>query len=309
MSFSISNIQYALGEKQTYLIDYCKRNQIDFDRLFPRSGFEVLHTTELEELEFYVKFLEKVLHLEGQEAVIFVNQSLSRKIPGAVSFLFPSIQQNSSTTFFELSDGCSGFVRALILGNSLISSSAFTRVYIICAEKYSGLFPETKTSVATIFSDAISVTTLIPGSDFSILATRISNDFDRRSTIAVKNLGATEEFDMAGAEVLTWANSVVSENITKMLGSLGMDVAQVSGWYLHQGSKVVVEGISQRLGIEGHEVFTSRQFGNTVSSTIPIAMAEHAKANMGLYFPFGINVLSGFGIGLTAASICLNATK
>jgi 3-oxoacyl-[acyl-carrier-protein] synthase-3 len=309
MSFSISGIQYALGERQTFLIDYCKLNQIDYDRLIPRTGFEILHTTELEELEFYIRFLETVLYLDGQEAVIFVNQSLSRKIPGAVSLLFSSIRQNSSTTFFELSDGCSGFVRALILGNSLISSSAFTRVHIICAEKYSNLFPRTKTSVATIFSDAISVTTLTPGMDFSILATRVSNDFDRRAAIAVKNMGASEEFDMAGAEVLTWANSVVSENITKMLDSLNLDVAQVSGWYLHQGSKVVVEGIAQRLGIESDGLFTSRQIGNTASSTIPIAMAEYSKANKGLYSPLGINVLSGFGIGLTAASVCLDAIK
>ena len=309
MSFSISSIQYALGEKQTDLIDYCKLNRIEYDRLIPRSGFEILHTTELEELEFYSRFLESVLHLNGQEAVIFVNQSLSRKIPGAVSMLFSSIKQNSSTTFFELSDGCSGFVRALILGNSLLSSSAFTRVHVICAEKYSNLFPRTKTSVATIFSDAISVTTLTSGMDFSILATRVSNDFDHQTAIAVKNIGATEEFDMAGAEVLTWANSAVSDNISKMLDSIDLEVAQVGGWYLHQGSKVVVEGIAQRLRIESAGLFTASQIGNTVSSTIPIAMAEYAKVNNGLYAPLGINVLSGFGIGLTVASVCLDAMK
>jgi 3-oxoacyl-[acyl-carrier-protein] synthase-3 len=94
-----------------------------------------------------------------------------------------------------------------------------------------------------------------------------------------------------------------------MLDSLDLDVAQVSGWYLHQGSKVVIEGIAQRLGIESHGLFTARQIGNTASSTIPIAMAEYSKANKGLYSPIGINVLTGFGIGLTAASVCLDAIK
>ena len=69
---------------------------------------------------------------------------------------------------------------------------------------------------------------------------------------------------------------------------------------LHQGSRVVVENIGEALGLADRTQFHAAEYGNTVSSSIPIVLADHL-------LPEDHHVaLSGFGVGLSWASTVLS---
>ena len=75
----------------------------------------------------------------------------------------------------------------------------------------------------------------------------------------------------------------------------------IDGIYLHQASRVVVEGIKKLLPIETKIIFENyHRYGNTVSSSIPFLLEEYPLAVSG---GKTVSILAGFGVGLTSSVI------
>ena len=69
--------------------------------------------------------------------------------------------------------------------------------------------------------------------------------------------------------------------------------------YIHQASKVVVEGIKNALGEYGDLILENyMNYGNTVSSTIPILLNDYPIKG-----DDSVVIFAGFGVGLTSTVI------
>ena len=299
MTFEIDSIRFAVGENSIPVAQICEMNGKNYERLIKRSGFEYVHRTTKTEYHFFSDFLSQNLSLVSGDFLLFINQSMASRIPGKVSEVFKAIANTNEVAFLEISDGCSGFVRGLIMANALIESGSTNRVHIVCAEKYSKLYSDVDESVSPIFSDAISATTVIQGGSVRLISAKVQNHLADSSRISTfTNSEGTEKFGMDGAHVLSWATNQVPQLVVQMLGETGLVIQDISAWFMHQGSKIVVDSIMQKMELEDYSSFSAAQIGNTGSSSIPIMM-KILSAQSRDYLPEGYSVVCGFGIGLS----------
>jgi 3-oxoacyl-[acyl-carrier-protein] synthase-3 len=104
---------------------------------------------------------------------------------------------------------------------------------------------------------------------------------------------------MNGRDVFTFSAGAVPQSIARVLALNGIALTDVDRVLLHQGSKFIVDTIAKRIGAAEKTEFCASAYGNTVSSSIPILLAETVR-------PTDRRVLlCGFGVGLTWASTVL----
>lgn len=302
MTFRIQTATFQLGEKLKSAQEICNSLGLEYQRLIEKTGFENLHVTEKNDIEFYQGFLTEHLILSDDDVVILVNQTFMGSIPGAAPIIFEKIPNAQKVCFIEISDGCSGFLRALIIADSLLTTSG-KRIHIVCAEKYSNFISNENRTSRPIFSDAISLVTLETGTEYEIIDSRVINNFQDFKSIIISG-SENQEFEMQGAKVLKWTSVAVSNQIKELLDANSIEIRDISGLYLHQGSRIVVETISNSIGYLKDSPFMSSQIGNTVSSSIP-ALLSLNSANSNDFMKNGINVFSAFGIGLSSISILI----
>ena len=106
---------------------------------------------------------------------------------------------------------------------------------------------------------------------------------------------------MNGRAVFNFAAKYVPADVATTVQKNGLTLAEVDCFILHQGSRYIVDTIADRLGVPHDKAkFYAADYGNTVSSSIPIILAEamENKSNRSI-------LLSGFGLGFSWASTVL----
>ena len=103
-----------------------------------------------------------------------------------------------------------------------------------------------------------------------------------------------------GAPELATIALIVVPQIKKAIKHCEENNLDIQGIYIHQASKIVVEGIKSKMGKFSDKLHENYfKYGNTVSSTIPILLSE---------FPINhdkneVCIFAGFGVGLTSTVI------
>ena len=244
------------------------------------------------------------MNLKAEDYLIFVNQGLNSLIPGKISSLFKDTPNFDSTLFLEVSDGCTGFVRALILANTIILSKTALRVHIVCGEKYSAYYMDSDTSVSPIFSDAISLTTIVPGTTHTLVASSVNNFFEKSDAISTyTDSSARLQLKMDGSIVLSWATNSVPTNLDALFLKSSITKTDIDTWLFHQGSKIMIEMLADRLEIDNDGLFVAGQIGNATSSSIPIALSKVLLEKDLSQSQSRNVVMVGFGVGLSIVSI------
>lgn len=303
MTFAIEKVAVQLGEESIQVKDICKQTNQDYERLILRSGFQNVHRTKLDDLEFYSRFLQEHVELNGVDALLFVNQTMENLIPGGISKLLEYKQNTGQLFVLQISDGCSGFLKALLTAEGLFSSKKINRIVIICAEKYSKFMNENNSNIHTIFSDAISMVQLKQSNEITIVDYSSENNFSSNEAIQT-NPTKNNEITMEGSRVLKWTNSAVTKQVEELMKKNEIDFEMISGAFFHQGSKIVLENLSENLGLQNLNLFRAAQYGNVVSSSIPFLLHDN-YVKSGQYLPTGFSLLSAFGVGLTTISMIL----
>jgi len=101
---------------------------------------------------------------------------------------------------------------------------------------------------------------------------------------------------MDGAEIFNFTLSAAPDAISRLLARSGLTMNQIDRFVFHQANQYMLEHLRKRLQIppEKFEISLANS-GNTVSSTIPIALKD---AQLGERLRPGMLVmLVGFGVG------------
>jgi 3-oxoacyl-[acyl-carrier-protein] synthase-3 len=303
MTFAIEKVAVQLGEESIKVKDICNETNQDYERLILRSGFQNVHRTGLDDLEFYSKFVQENVEFQGVEVLIFVNQTMESLIPGGISKVLEDKQNTGQLFVLQISDGCSGFLKALLAAGGLFSSKKINRIVIICAEKYSKFMNENNSNIHTIFSDAISMVQLKRSNEITIVDYSSENNFSSNEAIQT-NSTRNNEISMEGSRVLKWTNSAVTKQVEELMKKNEIDFEMIGDAFFHQGSKIVLENLSENLGLQNLNLFRAAQYGNVVSSSIPFLLHDN-YVKSGQYLPTGFSLLTAFGVGLTSISMIL----
>lgn len=211
--------------------------------------------------------------------------------------------------------GCSGFVYGLSLADGLIRSGAARRVLLITAETYSRYITPDDRSLRTIFSDGAAAT-LIEASDEPGLQGFCFGTDGRGADMLIVNKGGARPVETAirprgrqrwksslymdGVSLIAITLETIPTMVDRVLELSKLRHSEVDFYIMHQATRLMLEQLRQRMDIEAERMpIVLEEYGNTVSSTVPIVMQE-LRAD-GRITPGKRSVLVGFGVGYSWA--------
>ncbi len=203
----------------------------------------------------------------------------------------------ASTDIIRVQEACTGYVTAISIADGLIQSGRCEEVLIVTFDIYSA-YMTGDLSLEILFSDSLTLSTVsksFPKSHVPINPMQLSlqNELTINKRGSEKDLNIVQDqLQMNGAAVFQFAIDSVPKLVTNCLEQIHVSLTDVD-WYLHQGSKFVVEQLSNALVLEADSYFRAGEYGNTVSGSIPFQIMSNSPKNQYLG-------LVGFGMGLSA---------
>jgi 3-oxoacyl-[acyl-carrier-protein] synthase-3 len=217
--------------------------------------------------------LEKTgMDKEDLDMIIVATSSPEKISPSTACTIHYKLDIKKNIPAFDINAVCSGFVYAITLGSSLISSKAFKNILIIATESY---------STHTDFSDQHSVffgdgagAVIISESEKGWIYSEInSNGKGTGMTGFVMPLD--KPFIMRGKEVWDQAISVLPDSIGSVLKGTKLTIDDIKMVVPHQPSINILKIIAEKKNIPFNKVKTVMdKYANIAGSSIPIALDE-----------------------------------
>ncbi|HLQ44195.1 MAG TPA: ketoacyl-ACP synthase III [Planctomycetaceae bacterium] len=224
---------------------------------------------------------------------------------------------------FDFNLGCSGFIYGLGLAKGLIETGQAQTVLLVTAETYTKFITPTDMSVRTLFGDAAAATLVqaadlvgdqtpaigpfVYGTDGRGAKNLIVKTGGMRSPVAgFASGGGDEDADehplvpptlyMNGPEIFLFTLEAVPDLVQAVLDQTGLTFNDFDLFVFHQANEYMLRHLRDKIQIPPDRFFVSMSHcGNTVSSTIPIALKE--AHNAGRLKPGDRLMLVGFGVG------------
>ena len=113
---------------------------------------------------------------------------------------------------------------------------------------------------------------------------------------------------MNGSKVALFSIKRVPESIKKLLYKIKKNKNTIDKFIFHQASKYVLDKIYKNMKLDKSKIFQNyKDYGNTVSASIPIALKLASKKK---YLKNKDQViLTGFGVGLSWGSVFVKWIK
>ncbi|MDI9355826.1 MAG: ketoacyl-ACP synthase III [Chitinophagaceae bacterium] len=323
MNSYIKAISYYLPE---YELDNVRIEQEfpewSIDKIASKTGIHCRNLSAMNEtsVDMAVKASEK-LFIEHQidkndiDFIILCTQSPDYFLPTSACIVQEKLGLPTSVGAFDFNLGCSGFVYGLGISKGLIASGQAKNVLLITSETYSKFIHPKDKSNRTIFGDAAAVTLVSTDGFAEILNFEYGTDGKGAKNLIVKNGGlrnyhfkSEENIDefgnvhsddhlyMNGAEIFTFTLSSVPKLTYNTLLKNHLESSEIDLYIFHQANKFMLDSLRKKIKIDENKFYLHLEnCGNTVSSTIPIAL-YHAKKESKLIKNNNI-LLAGFGVG------------
>ncbi|MCX6158485.1 MAG: ketoacyl-ACP synthase III [Ignavibacteriae bacterium] len=252
--------------------------------------------------------------------LILCTQSPDYFLPTTACLLQNRLGLRTSAGAIDFNLGCSGFVYGLSLAKGLILTEDVKNVLLITSETYSKFINHKDKSVKTIFGDASASTLITCEGSNDIKQFIFGTDGRGANNLIVKNGGMrymknTDEegvvdangnpkfnnnLYMNGAEIFSFTLKTVPKLVKDLLIKNDLMIEDIDLFIFHQANKFMLETLRKKLNIPENKFFYFLEdVGNTVSSTIPIAMKEAFKNN--IIKENSKVMIIGFGVGYSWA--------
>lgn len=219
--------------------------------------------------------------------------------------------------------GCSGFVYGLSIAKGLIETCDCKNVLLLTSSTLTKTFHPKDKNSKYIFGDGAAATLINnSGKDTNIGSFIFGTDGKRGDKIIIKDGGArnpitknstidvTDEygnttnnahFYMNGTSIFNFGLKTVPKMIEELLIKSNLTMDSIDLFVFHQTNAFMNDMIRKKMGIPESKFVTHiENCGNTVSSTIPIALHEMIKS--GRAKKGQTILLAAFGTGLSWAS-------
>ena len=200
----------------------------------------------------------------------------------------------------DISAACAGFMYGMVTAKQFIESGTYKHVLVIGVEKLSKITDWNDRNTAVLFGDGAGAVVMGGVSEGrGILSFELGAD-----GTGSKHLYQDEYIIMNGREVFKFAVRQMAASSVHVIEQAGLTKDDVDFLIPHQANIRIMEASRQRLELPEEKMSTTiKKYGNTSSSSIPIAMAEELEA--GKIKDDDVIVMVGFGGGLTWGAICL----
>ena len=238
------------------------------------------------------------------EFLILVTQSPDYVLPTSACILQDRLALRKSCLAFDVNLGCSGFIYGLAIGGSLIEAGLAEKGLLICSDTYSKYIDRLDRTCRPIFSDAASVTLLESSKDHHLGPFELGTDgsgfrnlivASSRTRVADQVLPAGKLY-MNGSAIFMFTMDAVPKCVNALFEKSGKTMDDIDLFIFHQASKLVMDSIIRRLDLPEEKVFINYQrIGNTVSSSVPIALSDAVEKKR--LKNDDLVMIVGFGVG------------
>lgn len=253
--------------------------------------------------------------------VILCTQSPDYFLPTTACLLQSKLGLRKNCGAFDVNLGCSGYVYGLGIAKGLIETGQAGEILLITADTYSKFINPRDKSVRTIFGDAAAATWVgvapeetresigpfLFGTDGTGAAELIVPNGGMRNareanpkvtTDANGNERSCNDLYMNGPAVFEFTLREVPPMFAALLARAGLGLDALRLVVPHQANLFMLEQLRVKMKIPPEKyLVTMKHCGNTVSSSIPIAL--HTAAAEGLVRKGDMLALLGFGVGLS----------
>ncbi|PIF43408.1 3-oxoacyl-[acyl-carrier-protein] synthase-3 [Chryseobacterium sp. 52] len=291
----------------------------DSDKILEKIGIRNRNITGDDEFtsDIAVKALNKLideyqLDKSSIDYLIVCTQSPDYFLPATACIVQAQAGLNTSCGAIDINQGCSGYIYGLSLANALIDSKMMKNVVLITAETYSKHIHEDDKGNISLFGDAATATLISDNGDYEILKFSVGTDGEGAKNLIVKN-GAvrnkktddSEDKDnylhMNGPKIFDFTSKAIPGLVQENLKLNGFEKSDIDTFIFHQANTFMLEFLRKRINIpQENFVIDMLDYGNTVSSTIPIAFKNSLTTR-----ELKNIMLVGFGVGYSWGAVCL----
>lgn len=308
----ISDIQYYLPPKLLSNEDLVFDNpDWRMDDIEKKTGIKYRYICEDAQTSKDIALLacEKIFNSNVRRSdidfLIVVTESPEYIAPAMSCDLQNSLGLKTSIASFDVNLGCSGFVYGLMIADSILCSNNYSNGLLVCVDTYSKYISSNDRTCRPLFSDAASATLITASKKKTVGPFVLGTDGSGYKDLMVKNSGTIKNIDternlyfMNGSAVFMFTMRVVPKAVNDLLIKEKCNIEDIDLFVFHQASKLVIDNLKRLLKLSNEKVFENYQLvGNTVSSSIPIALSQAKSAKK--IKKGSVVMLVGFGVGLS----------
>ena len=258
---------------------------------------------------------------------MFCTQSPDYLLPTTACILQYKAGLPKSCGALDFNLGCSGIIYGLGLAKGLVETGQAKNVLLVTAETYTKFIHPKDKSNKTLFGDGAAVALITSEPDISSFHAYICNfsygtDGSGYDNLIVRNSGMRHQciknedlideegnfvlnddyLYMNGKEIFNFTAFQIPPLINKVLSENYLSLDDVAMFIFHQANEYMLDFVRKRCKIPEENFYISlHDGGNTVSSTIPIAMRRAIDEHK---LQKGDKVLlAGFGVGLSMGGV------
>ncbi len=291
-----------------------------------KLGIMERHIASDNETALDMAYIASLKVLEGYDKnkigfILFCTQSPDYYLPTTACILQNMLSLPSNIGALDYNLGCSGFVYGLSLAKALISSKICEEVLLVTSETYSKHIHPSDRANRSIFGDGATATILSSTDINKIFNFELGTDGRGKDNLIVKNgafrnkiqtellhekdengiFVSNNHLYMNGPEIFNFTIENIPNVVKTTLEKNNLSLDTIDYIIFHQANKYMLEYLRKKIKIPESKFYNNiLTTGNTVSSTIPIAIKECLNN-------YTINkgdkvLLAGFGVGYSWAA-------
>ncbi len=256
--------------------------------------------------------------------IILCTQSPDYYLPTSACILQKKLGLSKSIGAFDINQGCSGFVYGLSIAKGLIEASIASNILLVMADTYSKHINKEDLGNRLIFGDAATAILVEKSNKQQIGNFVLGTDGNGYNNLIVPNGGMRCRFNPDSEVVIGDRNDKRSDNDLYMNGSeifyfVGKEIPlvidetlsknnlikdNIDFYLFHQANEYMINFLAKKLKIKSERYYNNiEDIGNTVSSTIPIALKRSLEK--GLIKKGDRVMLCGFGVGYSWGAVII----
>jgi 3-oxoacyl-[acyl-carrier-protein] synthase-3 len=270
-------------------------------------------------------FTEHPVDRQEIDFLFFCTQSPDYFLPTSACIIQHRLGLKTSCGAIDYNLGCSGFVYGLAMAQGLIAAGIAKRILLITAETYSKFVYDKDWSVKTVFGDGAAAVFITSDDYVAPDNAQNMNACPGRFVLATDGAGAENlivpyggmrqpagpnneiesdngsirregDLFMNGAKIFNFTLDVVPKALDSLYEKNSISINDIDLFVFHQANKHMLNAIRKKCDIPKEKYYIDMlDYGNTVSSTIPIALSD-AWANNEIKKGDLIAIV-GFGVG------------
>ena len=295
----------------------------DSDKILNKIGVENRYITDKDEYvsDIATKVINKLIEENSIDKnsidfLILCTQSPDYFLPTTACIVQNMANLNTNCAAVDINQGCSGYIYGLSLANALVISGTAKNVLLVTAETYSKYIHESDKGNISIFGDAATATLISDNGELEILKFSLGTDGKGAENLivkngAVKNRGNSDSSDlnnylyMNGSEIFDFTVRTIPSLVSENLEKNSFTQEEIDTYIFHQANAYMLNFLRKKINIpQENFILNMLNYGNTVSSTIPIALKNTLSTKK-----VDKVMLVGFGVGYSWGAVCLKKNE